>query len=217
MMVLKGLRARSRGQGLANRGGGFTLLEMLIVLGILVMLIALAAPRFLGAQKKADIQTAKTQIGLFRGALERYALDMKTFPTTEQGLQALITPPAGTEGTTMGDTQGTGTVAGKWDGPYLNVSEIPLDPWGNPYQYRYPPERGTTDFPDIWSFGPDGQDNTEDDICSWGTPGQGQRSAEPGAGSFDLPGGPAPMPGGPPPMSGPPMPGGPGPGQAGGF
>lgn len=192
------------------RWRAFTLMEMLIVLGILVMLIALAAPRFLGAQKKADIQTAKTQIGLFRGALERYALDMKTFPTTEQGLEALITPPA-TAGTSTaeGTTAGAG-VAGKWDGPYLNVSQIPLDPWGNPYQYRYPPERGTTDFPDIWSFGPDGQDNTEDDICSWGAPGQGQQAAEPGAGTFDRPGTPGapPSPSGglAPPPGPPPMP-----------
>lgn len=169
-------------------------MEMLIVLGILVMLIALAAPRFLGAQKKADIQTAKTQIGLFRGALERYALDMKTFPTTEEGLEALISPPAGSD---TGAGEGAATAAsGKWDGPYLNVSQIPLDPWGNPYQYRYPPERGTTDFPDIWSFGPDGQDNTEDDICSWGSPGQGRAQESPGAGTFDrpLPSGGPPMP-----------------------
>jgi general secretion pathway protein G len=214
MAVFKSL---SRRRIAAFPKSGFTLLEMLIVLGILVMLIALAAPRFLGAQKKADIQTAKTQIGLFRGALERYALDMKTFPTTEQGLEALIGPPAAAESTTAEGTPSSG-VAGKWDGPYLNVSEIPLDPWGNPYQYRYPPERGTTDFPDIWSFGPDGQDNTEDDICSWGAPGQGQRSAEPGAGSFDMPGTSGPMPGGPPPVPGTPTPGrAGGPGQPGGF
>jgi general secretion pathway protein G len=205
-MWLSNLKAG--GHGRSRRGRGFTLLEMLIVLGILVMLIALAAPRFLGAQKKADIQTAKTQIGLFRGALERYALDMKTFPTTEQGLEALIRPPAGSDSTGMTSTE-TGVEAGaprgNWDGPYLNVSEIPRDPWGNPYQYRYPPERGTTDFPDIWSFGPDGQDNTEDDICSWGAPGQGQQGTEPSGGTFDRPAGPPPAP----------VPGGPGPGPAG--
>jgi len=169
-------------------------MEMLIVLGILVMLIALAAPRFLGAQRKADIQAAKTQIGLFRGALERYALDMKTFPATEQGLQALLTAPA--ESTAA---EGQTAAAGNWDGPYLDKTEIPKDPWGNDYQYRYPPERGTGDFPDIWSYGPDGQDNTEDDICSWGTPQAGSGSGqpiEPGAGSFDRP-----------PMTPPPAPG----------
>lgn len=140
-----------------TRRAGFTLTEMLIVLAILVMLVALVVPRFLGARKKADRQTAQAQIGLFRGALERYALDMKDFPTTEQGLQALVQPPADSE---------EGTAAG-WEGPYLDKDSIGLDPWNHDYQYAYPPERGTTDFPDIWSFGPDGEDNTEDDICSW--------------------------------------------------
>lgn len=154
-----------------RRRRGFTLMEMLIVLGILVMLIALAAPRFLGAQKKADLQTARTQIGLLRGALEKYNLDTKTFPSTEQGLQALLQPPASDsdESTTSG-----------WDGPYLNKNEIPLDPWNHPYQYRYPPEATSIDFPEIWSFGPDGQDGTEDDICSWGTPGAEGELGEPG-------------------------------------
>jgi hypothetical protein len=54
-----------------------------------------------------------------------------------------------------------------WDGPYVNRDSIGRDPWNHEYQYAYPPERGKSDFPDIWSFGPDGQDNTEDDICSW--------------------------------------------------
>lgn len=154
-----------------RRRRGFTLMEMLIVLGILVMLIALAAPRFLGAQKKADLQTAQTQIGLLRGALEKYNLDTKTFPTTEQGLQALLQPPASDseESTTSG-----------WDGPYLNKNEIPLDPWNRPYQYRYPPEESSDDFPEIWSFGPDGQDGTEDDIRSWATRSTEGELGEPG-------------------------------------
>ena len=135
-------------------------MEMLIVLGILVMLVALVAPRFLGAAKKADIQTAQTQIGLFRGALEKYALDTKNFPATEEGLRALFEPPAESE---------ESSVSG-WEGPYMD-GEVPKDPWGNEFQYAYPPERGTRDFPDIWSLGPDGEDNTEDDITNWGTTG----------------------------------------------
>jgi general secretion pathway protein G len=146
------------------RRTGFTLTEMLIVLAILVMLVALVVPRFLGAQQRADRQTAKAQIELLRGCLERYALDTKRFPTTEQGLQSLLTPPSDME-------EQSGMTA--WDGPYVNRDEIPLDPWGNEYQYVYPPERGQGDLPDIWSFGPDGEDNTEDDICSWGSPAEG--------------------------------------------
>lgn len=142
-----------------TRRAGFTLTEMLIVLAILVMLVAMVVPRFLGARKKADLQAAQTQIGLLRGALENYAMETKDFPTTEQGLQALLTAPGdGEQGSAVG-----------WDGPYVNSDTIGLDPWNNEYQYAYPPERGTTDLPDIWSFGPDGEDNTEDDICSWTT------------------------------------------------
>jgi general secretion pathway protein G len=150
-------------------------MEMLIVLAILVMLVALVVPRFLGAQKKADRQTTKVQIEAFRGALERYALDTRTYPTTEQGLQALLTAPADT-----GEEGGT-SAAGGWEGPYLNKNEIPTDPWGNAYQLVYPPERGSGDFPDIWSYGPDGEDNTEDDICSWGaSSGEGDEFGEGG-------------------------------------
>jgi general secretion pathway protein G len=139
-------------------------MEMLIVLAILVMLVALVVPRFLGAQKKADRQTTKVQIEAFRSALERYALDTRTYPATEQGLDALLTAPADTEET---------SVSG-WEGPYLNKNEMPTDPWGNAFQYVYPPERGSGDFPDIWSYGPDGEDNTEDDICSWGAASGGE-------------------------------------------
>ena len=157
-----------------TRRAGFTLTEMLIVLAILVMLVALVVPRFMGARKKADLQAAQTQIGLYRGALENYFMDTKRFPTTEQGLQALLAAPAdageGSEGS-------AGSVVG-WDGPYVNKDTIALDPWNHDYQYAYPPERGTTDMPDIWSFGPDGEDNTEDDICSWTVAAGGEAGAE---------------------------------------
>lgn len=137
--------------------GGFTLMELLVVLGILVLLVALVTPKILGTQDKADISFTKTQIGSFKGALERYHFDMKGFPTSEQGMQALITPPSGEDGTT----------SARWDGPYTNSDSLPKDPWGNPYQYAYPPTNGTGKYPDIWSTGKDGQEGTEDDICSW--------------------------------------------------
>ncbi len=161
------------------RRAGFTLTEMLIVLAILVMLVALVVPRFLGAQKRADRQTAQAQIGLLRGALERYAMDTKDFPTTEQGLQALVSAPSDTA---SGDAAAGGTTSGSassWDGPYISKDEIPMDPWGNAYQYVYPPERGSGDLPDIWSYGPDKEDNTEDDICSWNVAASGDAEAGP--------------------------------------
>lgn len=157
-----------------SRRAGFTLVEMLIVLGILVAMFALVLPRFLGSQKKAKIDLSKTQIGAFRAALERYYIDCDRFPTTEQGLQALVAAPA--------DLPANVT----WHGPYVS-SDIGADPWGNPYQYEYPPTQGAGDTPDIWSYGPDGEDGTEDDVCSWNTaaPAEGQaatsNAAEPGA------------------------------------
>lgn len=139
------------------RRRGFTLMELLVVLGILVLLVALVTPKILGTQEKADINFTKTQIGSFKGALEHYHIDMKEFPTTEQGLQAMITEPAAEDGTT----------STRWDGSYTNSDSLPQDPWGNDYQYAYPPVNGAGEYPDVWSFGPDGQDGTEDDICSW--------------------------------------------------
>lgn len=142
---------------------GFTLTEMLIVLAILVMLVALVVPRFLGAAKKADVQTTATQVGLLQGALERYAVDMKDFPTTEEGLAALMGTPAAAEDSSSIST----TTSSNWSGPYLNKDALPKDAWGNEFQYVYPGERGRADLPDLWSLGPDKEDNTEDDICSW--------------------------------------------------
>ncbi len=140
--------------------GGFTLVEVLVVMAILVLLAGLVAPRILGSKKKANIQTVTTQIGGFKSALERYAMDMDTFPTTEQGLESLIKEP---------ETEGDATESAKsrWDGPYLNSDELPEDPWGNDYQYEFPATHGKGESPEIWSLGPDGEDDTEDDIVSW--------------------------------------------------
>jgi len=152
-----------------RKSSGFTLIELLVVLGILVLLVALVTPRILGTQKKADINLTKVQIGSFKGALEKYAFDMKAFPTTDEGLAALVTEPLGEEGTSTG----------RWDGPYIDFDELPKDPWGNDYHYAYDPETSTRTFPDIWSNGPDGVDGTDDDICNWKTEDtEGEEGAE---------------------------------------
>jgi len=153
-----------RDNGRRIRHAGFTLVEMLVVLAILVLVASLVVPRILGSQRKADIRVTQTRIGLLRGALESYAADCKTYPTTEEGLEALLSrPPDLPESIAWGPT------------PYVDA--IPKDPWGNDLQYEYPPTRGTGDTPDIWSFGPDGEDGTEDDICSW--------TKEPGSGGTE--------------------------------
>ena len=110
-----------------RRRDAFTLLELMIVLVILVLLFAMVGPRLLGSQKKADIKAAKTQIGNLESALELYAVDVRTFPSSEDGLQALIEPPSDER------------AAAKWDGPYLDDNVLPRDPWDNDYEYEYPP------------------------------------------------------------------------------
>ncbi len=136
--------------------GGFTLIEMLVVLAIIVLLAAMVGPRILGQREKADVQSTIGQIEMFRGPLENFNLDQRRFPTTEEGLMALVEAPS-----EEGDEESN------WDGPYLSKTKLPKDPWGNDYQYQFPPEHGTGKFPDIWSLGPDGEDNTEDDITNW--------------------------------------------------
>ena len=136
---------------------GFTLMEMLVVLGILAVLLALAVPKILGTQKKANISATELQLKLLRSCLQRYILDMKELPSTEQGLAALVKKPSD-----LSEAK-----AKRWDGPYTESGELPKDPWGNDFQYEYPPKHGTGDFPDIWSKGPDGEDGNEDDIVSW--------------------------------------------------
>jgi general secretion pathway protein G len=134
-----------------KRQKGFTLIELLVVLAILAMLAALVVPRVFKNLDKAKVDTAKAQIAAFESALGSYRLDVGSFPTTDQGLQALRTRPVGVE---------------NWDGPYL-PKDIPLDPWKHPYVYRCPSEHG--DY-EIISYGADGREGGEGvdrDIASW--------------------------------------------------
>lgn len=132
---------------------GLTLLELMIVLIILVGIIALVGPRLLGSQKKADIKTAQAQIGNLTSALKMFAVDMKTYPSTEEGLELLMRAPEDER------------LASVWDGPYLEGKSLPLDPWGSEFQYEYSAEDGA-DFPRIVSPGPDKQVGTSDDIAN---------------------------------------------------
>ena len=156
-----------------RRRAGLTLLELMIVLIILVMLFAIAGPRLLGSQKKADIRLTKAQIGNFESALKMYYADMKSYPPTDDGLNALIKAPADE------------TKARKWDTEgYLDDEVVPADPWGNAYVYEYLGKQdGSRDFPRIRSAGPDGQANTEDDIINWRESGSGPGSSSGGTGT----------------------------------
>lgn len=136
-----------------RRRAAFTLVEVLLVLLILVIIGSLAVTAYGPIQRRAYINAAKSQIKAFEGALRVYRLDMQDYPLTQQGLEALREPPAD-----LRDPS-------KWNGKYLETP-IPVDPWGNPYQYEYPGQY-ETDRPDIWSFGPDAQNGTDDDIGNW--------------------------------------------------
>ena len=128
----------------------------MIVLAILVLLVAMVGPRLLRTQEQADLQITVTQIENLKQALDFYKVDNRSYPTTEEGLKALLQKPSD-------EARGK-----NWAGPYLEEDALPADPWGNPFQYEFPPTKGgTTDKPNIWSFGPDGQDATEDDIVNW--------------------------------------------------
>ena len=131
---------------------GVTLIEMLVVITIIGLISGLVAVNVIRQGENAKRQIAKTQIGSFINALGIYKLDTGAYPATAQGLQALREKP--------------GDIA-NWAGPYL-PKDVPMDPWGRPYEYKYPGEHG--EEPDIISLGADGQpggDGSNADIVSW--------------------------------------------------
>ena len=131
---------------------GITLIEMLVVVTIIALFAALVVPSMFKKTDQARITAARAQINSFMTALGAYKLDTGMVPSTEEGLQALRVKPANLD---------------QWQGPYL-PKDIPLDPWGHPYVYKYPGEHG--DEPDIICYGADGQPGGEGinaDVVSW--------------------------------------------------
>ena len=132
---------------------GFTLIEMMVVLVVIGILAAAIAPQFLHTAKDAKVSAAKGNIAELDSALQRFYVNMDRFPTTEEGLKALVEAPAGEES--------------KWRGPYISL--LREDPWGSPYQYRVPGTHHPTSF-DVWSQGADKADGGEGeaaDIGNW--------------------------------------------------
>jgi general secretion pathway protein G len=123
----------------------------MLVLVILATLSAIVVPKFAGQSKKAKITAAKTQISQFAVALDAFEIDVGRYPTTVEGLRALVEKPAA-------DSDG-------WQQPYMS-GNIPLDRWGNEFQYRCPGQYNPDGY-DLYSFGPDGQMGGDDDITNW--------------------------------------------------
>jgi general secretion pathway protein G len=129
---------------------GFTLIELLVVMVIIGLLAALVAPRLFPKLGKGKQSAAKAQIELLGQALDQYRLDTGSYPTTQEGLNALVANP-GVE---------------KWEGPYLKKA-LPLDPWGKPYIYQNP---GTHGEYDLYSYGRDnkpGGEGEDKDVTNW--------------------------------------------------
>ncbi len=130
------------------------MMELLVVLAILGLLAGLAITNIGGIFGGAQATTADLFVReSMKAPLFTYRMHMGDYPSTSDGLQALITPP--------------GTKAGSWHGPYITDNKVPLDPWGEPYQYASPGTHNKAAY-DLWSKGPDKQSGTEDDIGNWG-------------------------------------------------
>jgi len=123
---------------------GFTLVELLVVLAILGLMVAIVAPQVLKYLGRARVDTAQVEMRNIETALDLYMIDVGRYPTQQEGLAALIANP--------------GTLA-SWHGPYLKTTGVPLDPWGQPYQYHVPGQHG--DY-DLYSLGPD--NSTQDAV-----------------------------------------------------
>lgn len=130
---------------------GFTLLELLVVMVIIGLLASYVGPRYFAQVGKSEVKTAMAQINALGKALDQYRLDTGRYPTTEQGLSALMTRPANEP---------------RWDGPYLK-KHVPPDPWGHPYVYKQPGDHSEYD---LLSYGNDGQPGGSGeaaDIVNW--------------------------------------------------
>lgn len=138
----------------ASCPAGFTLLELLVVLVILGLLAGYVAPRYFAQVGKSETKVARAQIEALGKAMDMFRLDNGHYPTSAQGLDALVTPPRG------------GRKDADWLGPYLKKA-VPLDPWGRAYIYKFPGEHGEYD---LYSLGKDGESGGEGDsadVTNW--------------------------------------------------
>jgi general secretion pathway protein G len=134
-----------------RRAGGFTLLELLVVMVIIGLLAGYVGPRLFAQIGKSEVKVARAQLDGLQKALDQYRIDTGRYPTGEQGLAALRNRPADEP---------------KWAGPYL-VKAVPKDPWGNDYVYRFPGQHGEFDLSSNGRDGRPGGEGEDADIVSW--------------------------------------------------
>ncbi len=133
-----------------SRDAGFTLIELLVVIAILGLLVSLVAPRVLNVLGGAKVSIARDSIARMESILDMYKLDVGSYPSTEDGLQALVERP--------GDAE-------NWNGPYVKDSAVLRDPWNHPYSYREPSAREGHDY-DLCSQGPASNPSPDSQICN---------------------------------------------------
>ena len=141
------------------RRSGFTLIELLVVIAIIATLASIVAPQIFSNVGDARRSSAKSQLQILALAIDSYRLDVDAFPTTQQGLDALRTPPQQMDSTSI------------WRGPYVRQA-IPLDPWGRPYVYVSPGIANPTSY-DLYTLGKDGRiggSGEDTDLTSWNGP-----------------------------------------------
>ncbi len=135
-----------------RRRGGFTLIELLVVLVILGLLASLVGPQVMKHLGTSKTKTARLQIEDLSAALDMFHLEVGHYPSTEQGLTALVAAPSDAE---------------NWNGPYLRKSVVPKDPWGHDYQYRYPGNEAPFDLYSLGADGREGGDGENQDVLGW--------------------------------------------------
>jgi general secretion pathway protein G len=139
-------------QSAARLDGGFTLIELLVVLVILGMLAAFAAPQVLKYLGTAKTDAARAQVQNIASILDLYRLEVGSYPSDEDGLDALLEPPSD---------------APRWNGPYVKRADVLVDPWGQQYVYRFPGDHGTYDLYSLGADQTEGGEGEDQDVTSW--------------------------------------------------
>ncbi len=176
-MTQQNMLARRVARGWRQGRSGFTLIEVMIAIAIVLAIATLVGINLLGSRDKATKGLVKIQMDSLKQALNRFKIDFERYPTDEEGLKVLWDKTA----------LSSDAPADKYGGPYTDRS-VPVDNWGTPWGYKQVGEKGPAGYFDLWSYGPDKQDGTEDDLWLWSPADSGNGT------DSTTPGGPPPMP-----------------------